>query len=125
MKDDEKKRKKEERAIAITNRIRALCAENGITVAELCRRAGIPQTTFSNWANRHSMPSIEAMEKMAKVLGVPVKYITDGVIATATVYDKVDSFISFSALEDRMSELPLDKQEQLLESFMQIVELVE
>lgn len=52
------------------DRIKALCAERGITLEEVSRRAGLGKKSLNNWTE-HS-PSVDKVAAVARVLGVTV-----------------------------------------------------
>ena len=57
----------------------ALCAERGITVAEMCRGAGIPQSTMTELKKgRTRTLSMKNAAKVAAFFGVPVESLLGG-----------------------------------------------
>lgn len=54
----------------MVERLKQICAEQGITVTELERRAGLPDNSIYKW-DRHS-PSVNTVAKAARVLNVTV-----------------------------------------------------
>ena len=54
----------------IVDNIRAVCADRGMTVTELEREAGISDNGIYKW--KTSVPSVEKVQRVAKVLQVPV-----------------------------------------------------
>lgn len=53
------------------DKIKELCAEQGITIAELERRADIVPTTMAKW--RSISPSVDKVARVAKALGVKIE----------------------------------------------------
>lgn len=53
------------------HKIKELCAERGITIAELERLAGITPKTMSWWDK--TVPAVDKVARVAKVLGVTVE----------------------------------------------------
>lgn len=49
-------------------RIRELCEAKGLTVSELCEKAGIGQSTISNLKARGGALSVGTLQSIAKVL---------------------------------------------------------
>jgi transcriptional regulator with XRE-family HTH domain len=48
--------------------IERIAAEAGITVPELCKRAGIAHTTFYRWKKKRTSPSIAVYERLRNAL---------------------------------------------------------
>lgn len=48
--------------------IERMAAEAGITVPELCRRAGIAHTTFYRWKRDETQPTLRIYERIRKAL---------------------------------------------------------
>lgn len=59
------------------DRIKALCDELGISLAELERRAGFGNGTIGKWQT--VTPNLKSIEKVANVLGVTVAALLDGI----------------------------------------------
>ncbi len=55
------------------NRIKEVLKEEGRTAKWLSEKLGKDATTMSRWCNNHTQPSIETLDKMAKVLGVSMQ----------------------------------------------------
>lgn len=60
----------------ILDRIKKLCDEQGISVAELCRRAGVSYETVKEW-NR-CFPTLNNLAPIAKELGVDITTLAWG-----------------------------------------------
>lgn len=60
----------------MVQRIKALCKEKGITVAELERRCSIGNGIIARW--KTSKPSYERLSVVAKELDTTVKYLLTG-----------------------------------------------
>ncbi len=58
--------------------IRALCDEQGITLAEVMRRAGYGENHLHHLTCKHVEPSDEAIRCYAKALGVEPERLTEG-----------------------------------------------
>lgn len=56
----------------INLRIKELCQERGLGVAELAEKVGMSRVSIGNFIARRQWPSSEAMRKMADALGVEV-----------------------------------------------------
>lgn len=52
--------------------IKAMCEKQGISVAELERRAGLGNGAVGKWNDDKSKPNFESLEKVAAALGVSV-----------------------------------------------------
>lgn len=61
------------------DRIRALCSNKGITVAELERTLGIGNGYINNTQKRGSSPSAKRIDLIADYFGVSNEYIKDGI----------------------------------------------
>jgi transcriptional regulator with XRE-family HTH domain len=44
----------------------------GLSRPELARKAGLPVSTLRNWEGDRGFPGLPALERLARVLGVPV-----------------------------------------------------
>lgn len=62
--------------MALVQRIKELCKEQGITVAELERKCGIGNGIIARW--KTSKPSYDRLAKVASALGVSVDYLQTG-----------------------------------------------
>ena len=60
--------------MSIYDRIKKLCQERGITVAELERELGFSNSTIRKWGNNTS-PSIDKVIKVANYFNVSVDYL--------------------------------------------------
>jgi transcriptional regulator with XRE-family HTH domain len=73
------------------DKIRALCKEQGITIAELERRAGIGNGVVARW--KTSKPSYERVALVADVLGVSPDYllgaVDDRYSSTDPIFNKI------------------------------------
>lgn len=56
--------------------IQNIASEKGISIAELEKRAGLSNGTIGKW--RDSMPKIDSLIKVAKVLDVGLSVLTKG-----------------------------------------------
>jgi transcriptional regulator with XRE-family HTH domain len=59
--------------------MRALREEAGLSRAELARRASVPLSTLRNWEADRGFPNMPALLRLAKVLGVRVERLAEGV----------------------------------------------
>lgn len=62
--------------MALVQRIKEVCKEQGITVAELERKCGIGNGIIARW--KTSKPSYDRLAKVASALGVSVDYLQTG-----------------------------------------------
>ena len=60
----------------VYERVKKLCRMSGRTLKQLEKEAGLGTKSISNW--RHSNPSVDAVAKVAKVLGVTVDFLLYG-----------------------------------------------
>ncbi|GAW91739.1 helix-turn-helix domain-containing protein [Calderihabitans maritimus] len=68
---------------AVGRRIRQLREEKGLTLVECGRRAGISYTHISEIERGNTCPSLKTLEKLARVLEVPLTYfLSNGSFAT-------------------------------------------
>ena len=59
-------------------RIEALCLTNGITITEMCRRAGVPRANLTELKmGRQQKLGISALEKIAKYFKVPIETLVN------------------------------------------------
>lgn len=59
--------------------IKILCKNQGISIAEMCRRVGIRQGLISDLKNGHSQSlKAENLHKLANYFGVPMEYFLYG-----------------------------------------------
>ena len=56
----------------------AIIEKLGLTVADVSRGTGIPETTLSNWKKRNNIISAKHGRKIADFLGVPFEYLMTG-----------------------------------------------
>lgn len=56
--------------------IRSLCAENGITLAELERELKIGNGVIARWENAKRQPAIDKLQKIADRFGVPLSRLS-------------------------------------------------
>lgn len=68
----------EEDAQIFRQNIRTLCEEQGITLAEVMRRAGYGENHLHHLVGKHVEPSDEAIRCYAKALGVEQERLTEG-----------------------------------------------
>ena len=59
----------------MTNRLKEILNEKGLTQAYLAWRTGYPECAVSKWCTGTRTPTIKTALKIAKVLGVSVEYI--------------------------------------------------
>lgn len=57
------------------DKIKELCRERNITIAELERQACLTPKTLANW--KESIPSVDKVAKVAKVLGVTIEELLE------------------------------------------------
>ena len=62
--------------MALFDRVKQLCAANGISQAKLEKEIGISSGASYKWKN--SSPSMEVLEKLSKYFGVSVDYLMTG-----------------------------------------------
>lgn len=60
----------------LLDRVKLLIDGKGMTVAELERRAGLGNGTLRNWDK--SYPSVDKVQRVAKVLGTTIDYLITG-----------------------------------------------
>ena len=68
----------EENAEVFKQNIRTLCEEQGISLAEVMRRAGYNENHLHHLVGKHVEPSDEAIRCYAKALGVKPERLTEG-----------------------------------------------
>lgn len=57
-------------------RIKELVASQGITIAELERRAGVSNATIARWGK--AVPTADKLQKVAQLLGTTMDYLING-----------------------------------------------
>lgn len=57
------------------DKIKALCKERGMTIAELERAADIVPTTMTKW--KRISPSVDKVARVAKALGVTIEELLE------------------------------------------------
>ena len=62
--------------MTLLDRVKQLCAANGISQAKLEKEIGISSGASYKWKN--SSPSMEVLEKLSKYFGVSVDYLMTG-----------------------------------------------
>ena len=63
------------REIFVKN-LRYLMEAKGITQADICRELGVSSATASDWCNGKKYPRVDAMQRLADLLGVLVSTLT-------------------------------------------------
>lgn len=58
------------------DRIKSLCGRNGITIAELERRANVGNGTIRRWST--ILPSGDKLQRVARYLNVSIDYLING-----------------------------------------------
>ena len=64
--------------IAIYEKIRELCEAQGISIAELERRAGFGNGTIGKWKDGNIKPNMESICKIADALQVTIPVLLEG-----------------------------------------------
>lgn len=59
--------------------IKAMCEKQGVSLAELERRAGFGNGTIGKWSDDKVKPNFESLEKVAAALGVSVTALLEDV----------------------------------------------
>lgn len=59
----------------LLHNIKRLCAEQGITIAELERKALLNEATICKWGT--TMPAADKLVRVAKVLGVTIEELLE------------------------------------------------
>jgi transcriptional regulator with XRE-family HTH domain len=59
--------------------LQALRGKAGLSRREVARRADVPESTLRNWESDRGFPDLPALLRLARVLGVPVEQIAQGV----------------------------------------------
>ena len=58
-------------------RLKRLCKENGLTIAELARRSGVPKATLHSWTTGAS-PNMQQLKKVSSALSVSLHSLAFG-----------------------------------------------
>lgn len=83
--------------------IKALAAEQGITIKRLAEKAGIGENSIYRW--KKSNPSTKSLEKVAKVLNVEV----------SDLLAKDDKTLELQAIQRKAKKLSSDDRKKLLQ----------
>ncbi|MCM1360270.1 MAG: helix-turn-helix domain-containing protein [Corallococcus sp.] len=77
-------------SLELYEKVDKLRIRNGMTVAELNRRAGISHATLSSWKQRKTMPTIELLEALGYALNVSVAALLFDVDADSLSGDETE-----------------------------------
>lgn len=83
--------------------IKALAAEQGITIKRLAEKAGIGENSIYRW--KKTNPSTKSLEKVAKVLNVEV----------SDLLAKDDKTLELQAIQRKAKKLSSDERKRLLQ----------
>lgn len=83
--------------------IKALAAEQGITIKRLAEKAGIGENSIYRW--KKTNPSTKSLEKVAKVLNVEV----------SDLLAKDDKALELQAIQRKAKKLSSDDRKKLLQ----------
>ena len=103
----------------VAMRIEYLRLKKGLTRAALCKLAGIPATTMSNYIIRGDKVPPDTVEAMAKVLGVTALYLNSGKTVSMNLQAEMD------ALRDRIAAMPKKKQAQTVKAIYRTICAIE
>lgn len=79
--------------MTIGDRIIEKLSELGITQKEFARRAGILQSTVSEWKVKHTNPSAEKIMSICRVLDVTPEWLLSGIDTKKGYRNRMDWFI--------------------------------
>jgi Predicted transcriptional regulators len=100
--------------IRIGSRIKNIRKEKGFTQREMAKRLDLPFSTYSNYENDNREPSFEILNRIAKILELPVALlIADEVSlsAEAQLYDRMSDYLDelgLSVNQSGESQLDID-----------------
>ena len=99
----------------VLDRIIALRLERGWSEYRLSQEADIPQSTISSWYSKHSVPTIENLEKLCGAYGITLSQFflednSDNVVTTIT------------PLQARLLDCSSHLSEKQLETFVAFLE---
>lgn len=57
------------------SRLKELRKKHGLTQKEIAKLIGISQSSYSNWENGNTEPSLENVVRLAKLFGVTTDYL--------------------------------------------------
>ena len=60
----------------VSANIKRLLAERDMSASEFARLVGVDHAAMSRWLNCKAAPLVQNIDKMAKILGVPVEVLT-------------------------------------------------
>ncbi len=86
-------------------RLRTLRAENGLTQAEVARRLGISQQTYSKYENSDAAIDSEVLRKLCALYGVSADYI----LAIEHAQQESSASVKGFTVEDEQIELIVHK----------------
>lgn len=58
-------------------KVKALCDEQGISIRECEKRAGLGNATIAGWQRKDIEPQYRTVSAVAKVLGVPLEVLME------------------------------------------------
>lgn len=77
---------------SIYDRIRVLCARNGISVNQLEKDLGFGSSSTSKWIPGKTVPSIDKVKKVADYFGVSIEYL----VGSSEIEDTADTILKDS-----------------------------
>lgn len=58
--------------------IKSLAKKQGLTIADVCKKAGLSQSAYDSLKRRNNLPRLDTAKKMAEALGVSCDYLAGG-----------------------------------------------
>jgi len=71
---------------AVSERIKALIEQSGLSYRSLAKKVGVSNVTVRNWAIGHSEPNREGLEALCEIFGVTPAYVMFGSAALTSVF---------------------------------------
>jgi transcriptional regulator with XRE-family HTH domain len=88
----------------LSERIRQLRREHGLTQDELAELAGINRSYLSIVENGHSSPTMDVAERLAKALGVSLWTLLSEMEEKHYTYDTPDEFVMYEGLRQFLND---------------------
>lgn len=92
----------------LAERINTRMRELDINQFEIARRMNTNRDNVSGWARGMTFPRPEALEKLAKVLGVNIEYLVPPVLMNEAAKDKPAEACSVTMMSDGMAHIHID-----------------
>lgn len=117
------------RRIFIDN-LKRIMSQKNIKQSDIANKTGFPLSTISSWYNGQSYPRVDKMQKLADVLGVSMKELTDEVDNTIpTHFESAQDAVEFILRQPMVAnyggyDLELMSDEEILEMAEDVADML-